>query len=125
MARSKFDLKESDELIKSQELKVSRRGLAFSVLVNPPFGQSEMEPNKLIVHYADGRVLKGHSEDFSPNNPQFDLFQATAEATSKPTKVLVKELKGVYFVRDFEGIPSTKSGKRLLRTSELLGGRWR
>jgi hypothetical protein len=32
MARSKFDLKESDELIKSQELKVSRLGLAFIVL---------------------------------------------------------------------------------------------
>ena len=62
-----------------------------------------MEPIKLAVRYADGRVLKGHSQDFSPNKPHFDLFQAAAETTGKASRILIKELKGVFFVRDFEG----------------------
>jgi len=63
-----------------------------------------MEPNRLVIHYTGGTVLKGHSEDFSPNKPHFDLFQAAAaETTGKASRILVQELKGVFFVRDFVG----------------------
>jgi len=62
-----------------------------------------MEPNRLVIHYAGGTVLKGHSEDFSPNKPHFDLFQAAVETTGKASRILVNELKGVFFVRDFVG----------------------
>ena len=81
-----------------------------------------MEHNKLVLHYADGRILKGHSEDFSPTKPNFDLFQATAETTGKSNRILVQELKGVFFVRDFEG-DSQYNERKTFSDNERPAGR--
>ena len=61
-----------------------------------------MEPIKVVAHYANGKVIKGFTGDFSPNKNLFHFFPATAPK-GEAMEVWVKDLKGVFFVRDFTG----------------------
>lgn len=65
----------------------------------------KMGPIKVVARYADGRILKGHTHNFSPNRPEFHLFPLGGDTTNEGVKVLVKELKALFFVRDFAGNP--------------------
>jgi hypothetical protein len=60
------------------------------------------EINKVVVRYLDGRVVKGTTEDFFPNRPLFHLQPLGAQ---EKADVRCKELKAVFFVRDFAGDP--------------------
>jgi hypothetical protein len=71
-----------------------------------------MERLKIVVRYADGRTVKGHTQDFAPNKPQFHLFPAAAGPTGEAVTVLVKELKAVFFVKDFDGNPQYNEQKQ-------------
>jgi len=51
-----------------------------------------MEPIKVVVRYANGRVIKGFTQDFFPNKDRFHLYPA-AKPSGEATEVLVKELK--------------------------------
>lgn len=55
---------------------------------------------KIVVRYADGRVEKGSTEDFSPNK---DFFHMTEKDTAKVITVSVRDLKAIFFVKTFEG----------------------
>ena len=63
-----------------------------------------MSHNKIVVHYQDGRVIKGITRDFLPSK---DIFHLTLEDApdSKPLEVRILELKAVFFVKDFKGDP--------------------
>ena len=63
---------------------------------------------KIVVHYGDGKILKGFSQDFYPNKPSFHLLPATTgfSFTDEAVGVRIEELKAVFFVRDFAGDPS-------------------
>lgn len=76
-----------------------------------PFDQSER--SKLVVHYADGRVIKGCSYDFYPHKFHFHLLPPVAgfSFTDEATEVRIKDLKAVFFVRDFVGDPSYNERK--------------
>ena len=68
-------------------------------------------PGRVVVRYADGRVLKGYA-NFDPVAPQFSLVpQDNPEADD--IEVSVKELKAVFFVRTFEGDPAYDESKDL------------
>jgi Family of unknown function (DUF6982) len=56
---------------------------------------------KIVVRYADGRLVKGYTYDFEGRG-SFHVFP-TPDASSDPTRVLVAELKAVFLVRDFAG----------------------
>ena len=56
--------------------------------------------NQVVAHYADGRILKGWAVDFFPNKPSFHLEK---EGAGETLDVQVGELKGVFFVKTFEG----------------------
>jgi hypothetical protein len=72
-----------------------------------------MEPIKVVVHYANGKVIKGFAGDFSPNKNHFHLFPAT-DPTGEATEVLIKDLKAIFFVRDFTGDPQYNERKIFL-----------
>ena len=57
--------------------------------------------NKVVVHYLDGRVIKGVTLDFVPNKQSFHLGDTTDEW--KVTEVLSRSLKAVFFVKTFAG----------------------
>lgn len=59
---------------------------------------------KIVVHGNDGRILKGHSSDFSSHRPFFHLV--TIQRPFDSEKVWLENQKGVFFVKDFRGNPS-------------------
>jgi len=61
-----------------------------------------MEPLKVVARYIDGRVAKGLSQDFFPNKDRFHIYPAD-KASSETIEIFLKELKAVFFVRDFVG----------------------
>jgi hypothetical protein len=65
-----------------------------------------MPQNKIVVHYEDGRILKGFTSDFLPTKDQFHLTTIDAAPGSKPVDVGIHDLKAIFFVKDFVGSPS-------------------
>jgi len=59
--------------------------------------------DKVVAHFRDGRVIKGHTRDFSPARDSFTLQPYSGE--SGPLPVFLDELKAVFHVRTFEGNP--------------------
>ncbi|MBU5612940.1 DUF6982 domain-containing protein [Geomonas azotofigens] len=55
---------------------------------------------KIVVRYADGRVVKGTTEDLAANKT---LFHLTEVETGKRYEVNVEELKAIFFVKSFQG----------------------
>jgi hypothetical protein len=55
------------------------------------------------MRYADGRLIKGYTNDFFPNKPVFHVRSVDSSPTDKGVEVSIKELKAVFFVKDFTG----------------------
>jgi len=62
-----------------------------------------IEPVKVIMRYANGKLIKGYTNDFFPNKTLFHVRSIESEPTDKGEEVYVKELKAVFFVKDFVG----------------------
>jgi hypothetical protein len=58
------------------------------------------EINKVVVHSMAGKLLKGTTQDFFPNRPTFHVIPSDGGAAME---VRVKQLKAVFFVKDFVG----------------------
>ena len=58
------------------------------------------ELNRVVVHFMDGKVLKGTTQDFFPNRPSFHLQPAEG---GPAVEVRCKTLKGLFFVKEFAG----------------------
>jgi hypothetical protein len=81
-----------------------------------------MDAVKVVVRYADGKVIKGYTQDFFPNKDRFHL-QPQQKATGQDTlQVLVRDLKAIFFVRDFGGNP-TYDERRQFADSDKPQGR--
>ena len=63
------------------------------------------ELNKVVVHYMDGRIVKGTTQDFHPNRPSFHILPPDGGSA---VEIQCRQLKAVFFVRDFKG----DSGRR-------------
>ena len=61
-----------------------------------------MEAIKVVARYIDGKTVKGLSQDFFPNKDRFHVYPAD-KPSGEGVEILVKELKAVFFVRDFVG----------------------
>ncbi len=58
--------------------------------------------NKVVVHYSDGSIQKGYTNDFSISRTTFHL----ASIEDHKTEIIdIHKLKAVFFVKDFEGDP--------------------
>jgi hypothetical protein len=63
-----------------------------------------MSPAKTVVHYKDGRILKGFTSDFFPHREMFQLA-ATDSPQAPVVEVWAPDLKAIFFVKDFAGNP--------------------
>jgi hypothetical protein len=63
---------------------------------------SGVEALKVVARYVDGRIAKGLSQDFFPNKDRFHIYVAD-KPPGEAVEVLLKELKAVFFVKDFVG----------------------
>ena len=93
------------------------------------------ELNKIVVHFRDGKLLKGTTQDFFPNRP---LFHVQPVEGGEAVEVRCKTLKAAFFVKDFAGNPKrqepfgfltgpseTKQGRKIavrFKDGELLCG---
>jgi len=91
--------------------------------------------NLIVARYADGRVLKGTTQDFSPNR---GIFHVHPDGSRDSVELRFRELKAIFFVSSLAGDPSrqdirgfvdgpeeTQKGKKIavrFRDGELLCG---
>ncbi|HXX57210.1 MAG TPA: hypothetical protein VEI96_04360 [Thermodesulfovibrionales bacterium] len=62
-----------------------------------------MEPVKVVIRYAHGGLIKGFTNDFFPNKPFFHVRPIESGSIDKGVEIHMKELKAVFFVKDFKG----------------------
>ncbi len=74
--------------------------------------------NRIVARFADGRILKGTTQDFSVTR---DFFHVTPpEAGAAPIRVSIPTLKAVFFVKDHAGNPDYSERKAF---DKLVPGR--
>jgi hypothetical protein len=64
-------------------------------------------PNKVVVHYLDGKVERGYTTDFQPNKEAFHLV--VKDNGEKSILVKILNLKAVFFVKKLNGLSKTRS----------------
>ena len=79
-----------------------------------------MESAKIVVRYINGTVMKGFTQNFSPNKDWFhlNLFDKPAGVT---IEVFLKRLKAVFVVRDFSGNPLYHERKKYMKGENPSG----
>ena len=80
-----------------------------------------MEPLKVIIRYANGKLIKGYTNDFFPNKPLFHVRSIESRPTDKGEEVSVKELKAVFFVKDFVGNAAYNEIKHFAEGQQYFG----
>jgi hypothetical protein len=81
-----------------------------------------MESVKIVVRFADGRILKGYSQDFFPNKPVFHLVKNLAKGSANHKEISVSDLKAIFFVKTFAGNPDYKERKSFVE-GDITQGR--
>lgn len=61
-----------------------------------------MSANKVVVHYKNGKILKGTTADFLPKKSLFHLNVGGIQS-GDVREVFVNDLKAIFFVKDFSG----------------------
>ena len=80
-----------------------------------------MEPVKIVIRYADGRIIKGYTQNFFPNKPFFHISPVDPQVSDGPIEVKVMDLKAIFFVRDFLGNRLHNEQKSLPNGLKIVG----
>ena len=64
--------------------------------------------NKVVVAFLDGSRLKGYVFNFSMAKDSFDLLPEENPLRERGKRVQIKDLKAVFFVKDFAGAGGSK-----------------
>lgn len=80
-----------------------------------------MEQSRIVVRYLTGKILKGYSQDFMPNRAIFHFRPQGAKEESPPLEISLKDLKAVFFVKDFVGNRLHKERKRPAEGDKIQG----
>ena len=99
---------------------------------SPPIPIEKM--NRAVVAFLDGRRQKGYLFNFSALKEGFRLFPDGPAGQLAGSDILMKDLKAIFFVKDFAGNPeytstpgveATKHGRKVVVTftdGEVLSG---
>lgn len=80
-----------------------------------------MEPIRIVIRFVDGKLIKGFTNDFSPDKASFHVRPVTDHETGPAVKVFINDLKAVFFVRNFAGSPEYKEVKEFPSVGKPLG----
>jgi hypothetical protein len=72
-------------------------------MASPPVSADKM--NRAVVAFLDGRRLKGYLFNFSALKESFRLFPNGPAQQQSGSDIFLKDLKAIFFVRDFAGNP--------------------
>jgi hypothetical protein len=61
--------------------------------------------NKVVARFVDGQMVKGITADFFPGKDLFHLSLADAPTGAKPVEICTKNMKALFFVKDYAGNP--------------------
>ena len=78
-----------------------------------------MLPNRIVARFADGRMVKGTTQDFAPAKDAFHVIGS--EGGARPVKVTVADLKAVFFVKSLVGNPAYSEIKEFKDGETLVG----
>jgi uncharacterized protein DUF6982 len=77
--------------------------------------------NKVVARFADGRIVKGFTADFVAGKDSFHVSVNDGPGSPKPLRILVGDLKAVFFVKDLVGNPDHKDKKEFDPASPTVG----
>ena len=80
-----------------------------------------MEKVKIVARYLDGEMVKGYTQDFAPNKPAFHIFPQDSSTPLGSVEILLKDLKAIFFVRDFAGRPDYQEHKKYAKGERFPG----
>lgn len=80
-----------------------------------------MNQNKIVIRYADGRIMKGVTNNFSADRETFHFIPVEASADSKPLEVHLADLKAVFFVKEFDSKPKSRNQQNAEAESNSFG----
>jgi hypothetical protein len=75
------------------------------------------ELQKVVVHYQDGTLLRGHTRFFFHEQDHVEVTPQDGETCN----VDLKRVKAVFFVKDFQGDPSYGERKEFAADSPTFG----
>jgi hypothetical protein len=87
--------------------------------------QQEVLMNKVVARFANGRIVKGVTSDFTPAKDSFHMMGFMAPAGSKPVEIHTKDLKALFFVKDLAGDPQHSECNEFKSTRPPVGRRIR
>ena len=76
---------------------------------------------KVVVRYADGRIIKGYTRDFLPTNASFHVQPFDSGTSMDAVDILVRDLKAVFFVRECLGNPNYQERKEIFEGAKVIG----
>src|SRR4030042_2193072 len=79
-----------------------------------------MEPTKVVVKYANGKVIKGFMQNFFPNKDLFHLVPFDKHS-GETIEVFIERLKAIFVVRDFNGNPQYHERKNYMNGENPSG----
>jgi hypothetical protein len=80
---------------------------------------------KLVVHYRDGRLVKGATVNFNPASASFSLSMETAVGGEASRIVCLRDLKAIFFVKSFFGNSDYTPRKQFQKGDAFQGQRLR
>ena len=77
----------------------------------------------VVVHFKDGRLLKGFTRDFTPTKIMFHLTSEQNKDRGSEYEISLSDLKAIFFVKTLEGNKDYAEKKRFeeVDTSGLKG----
>ncbi len=69
--------------------------------------------NRVVARYIDGHVLKGTTVDFSASRETFHITDPISVQGWERTEVTMRDLKALFYVKDFDGDPAHVDKKSL------------
>jgi hypothetical protein len=61
--------------------------------------------NKVVARYVNGEMVKGVTADFFPGRETFHVSVVPAAPGTDTVEIRMKDLKAIFFVKDFTGNP--------------------
>lgn len=80
-----------------------------------------MIQNKIVVHYADKRLQKGATMNFSPDREIFHMGPPQLANAEKLKTVRIADLKAIFFVKKFGGNPDFEERKNFMPGKAVFG----
>jgi hypothetical protein len=80
-----------------------------------------MEAIKVVARFADNRLMKGYTQDFFPNKSLFHIHPVDSTRFKESIEISVKDLKALFFVRDFQGNPDYEEKKAFDPKEQISG----